>query len=55
MSTRFLEPSINGRPVGTLKDEQGWWAFTYDSSWLKLRRDIRTEPAFAVARRILSG
>lgn len=44
MSPRFLEASINGRPVGTLKDEQGRWAFTYDRSWLSFDKAYALSP-----------
>jgi serine/threonine-protein kinase HipA len=44
MSPRFLEASINGRAVGTLKDEQGRWAFTYDRSWLSFDKTYALSP-----------
>lgn len=35
MSGRSLLASINGRPVGTLAEENGVWSFQYDEPWLK--------------------
>lgn len=44
MSPRILEASINGRRVGTLKDEQGRWTFTYDRSWLSFDKRYALSP-----------
>ncbi len=35
MSGRSLLASINGRPVGTLAEENGVWSFQYDEPWLE--------------------
>ena len=44
MSPRILEASINGRRVGSLKDDQGQWAFTYDRSWLSFDKAHALSP-----------
>lgn len=44
MSSRFLEASINGHAVGTLKDEQGQWSFTYERSWLSFNKSFALSP-----------
>ena len=44
MPYRYLEASINGRPVGTLEDEQGRWAFIYDRSWLSFDKAYALSP-----------
>ena len=44
MSPRILEASINDQRVGTLKDEQGQWAFTYDRSWLSFDKTYALSP-----------
>lgn len=31
--TSTLMASINGQPVGTLRDEEGYWTFEYDEAW----------------------
>lgn len=44
MSPRILEASINERRVGTLQDQQGQWAFTYDRSWLSFNNAYALSP-----------
>ncbi len=34
MTDRELVASINGAPVGTLRDEQDVWSFEYAPEWL---------------------
>lgn len=42
---RSLQASINGQPVGTLRQEQGYWSFQYAAEWLANGEAFPLSPA----------
>src|SRR5215471_15503358 len=45
MAERVLLASIDGAPVGTLRDEQDIWSFEYDAAWLANPGGFALSPA----------